>query len=130
MMSEPIERRCSGRGTITRFTKGGINIATHSSKLTVPPNMYTIPNFSQKLIELSNDKRDGFCGWGGLGGSLFHFNPELKIGIGYVPTDMLVGDLVNYKISLIEEIVADIVRKNQNHQHGNGDEGGVKENGS
>ncbi|CAA0079369.1 Uncharacterised protein [Halioglobus japonicus] len=67
----------------TSFTQGGVALfSTHGSKRGV----------SEKAL---NDGREGFYGWMGLGGSLFQWHPELKIGFGYVPTSLNVLDLVN-----------------------------------
>ena len=48
----------------TNFTQGGFNL-WESEYQTVFPMF------------------DGFIGWGGLGGSLFAWNPEKKLGIAY-----------------------------------------------
>ena len=32
--------------------------------------------------------RDGWYGWVGHGGSVMQWHPELKIGFGYVPTNL------------------------------------------
>ena len=39
---------------------------------------------SEKIREM----RNGYYGWYGLGGSVFQWNPRLKIGFAYVPTLM------------------------------------------
>ena len=72
MMSEPLERRGAGFGNVTRFTKGGMNVAKHSSKAdNVPSNIYHMPKYSDTMSKCFNDNRDGYCGWAGLGGSIF-----------------------------------------------------------
>jgi CubicO group peptidase (beta-lactamase class C family) len=42
-----------------------------------------------------NYGREGFYGWMGLGGSIFQWHPQHRIGFGYVPTSLNVLDLVN-----------------------------------
>ena len=42
-----------------------------------------------------NRGREGFYGWMGLGGSIFQWHPEHKIGFAYVPTSLNVLDIVN-----------------------------------
>ena len=39
--------------------------------------------------------REGFVGWMGYGGSVFMWNPENKIGFGYVPFDLIEIDMNN-----------------------------------
>ena len=43
----------------------------------------------------ANQGREGFYGWFGLGGSIFQWHPEHKIGFGYVPTSLNIFDIVN-----------------------------------
>ncbi|MGI9326698.1 MAG: serine hydrolase domain-containing protein [Pseudomonadales bacterium] len=42
-----------------------------------------------------NQGREGYFGWMGLGGSIFQWHPQLKIGFAYVPTSLNVLDIVN-----------------------------------
>jgi len=42
-----------------------------------------------------HDGREGFYGWLGLGGSIFQWHPEHKIGFAYVPTSLNWLDIVN-----------------------------------
>jgi hypothetical protein len=67
----------------TRFTQGGVASFSHVS------------NPSSTLDSGLNNGREGFFGWMGLGGSLFQWHPELRIGFGYVPTSLNVLDIVN-----------------------------------
>ena len=68
---------------VTRFTQGGVALFTPASKN------------STKVDRALNAGREGFYGWMGLGGSLFQWHPQYKIGFGYVPTSLNVLDLVN-----------------------------------
>ena len=67
----------------TRFTQGGV--ASFSK----------VSNPSSPLDSGLNNGREGFFGWMGLGGSLFQWHPEFRIGFGYVPTSLNVLDIVN-----------------------------------
>ena len=46
--------------------------------------------------------REGYYGWFGVGGSVFNWHPELKIGFGYVPTYLNWLDLQNGKAAKIQ----------------------------
>ncbi|MEM9623726.1 MAG: serine hydrolase domain-containing protein [Pseudomonadota bacterium] len=67
----------------TSFTQGGV--AEFQS---------TQPN-ADPIAKGLNNGREGFFGWMGLGGSIFQWHPEQKIGFAYVPTSLNVLDLVN-----------------------------------
>jgi CubicO group peptidase (beta-lactamase class C family) len=67
----------------TSFTQGGIALFTEATQN------------SSRIEKALNTGREGFYGWMGLGGSLFQWHPQLKIGFGYVPTSLNVLDLVN-----------------------------------
>lgn len=56
------------------------------------------------------ENRDGWYGWQGVGGSIMQWHPELQIGFGYVPTNLLYLDFANVKGALLQKMVADIVR--------------------
>ena len=42
-----------------------------------------------------HEGREGYFGWMGLGGSIFQWHPEKRIGFAYVPTSLNVLDMVN-----------------------------------
>jgi CubicO group peptidase (beta-lactamase class C family) len=67
----------------TRFTQGGVALFTETNRN------------STRIEQALNTGREGFYGWMGLGGSLFQWHPQFKIGFGYVPTSLNVLDLVN-----------------------------------
>ncbi len=69
--------------TRTTFTQGGV---AHFADTTPA---------SSDLDRAINTGREGFYGWMGLGGSLFQWHPQHRIGFGYVPTSLHVLDLVN-----------------------------------
>lgn len=81
MHSDPIK---ADMGFITTtFTQGGVAFFSECD------------GNSSQLDRAINTGREGFFGWMGLGGSLFQWHPELKIGFGYIPTSLNVIDLVN-----------------------------------
>lgn len=53
-----------------------------------------------------NTGREGFYGWMGLGGSIFQWHPELRIGFAYVPTSLHVIDIVNERGKVYQAEVA------------------------
>ena len=67
----------------TTFTQGGVALFTEPTRA------------SSKIEKALNAGRDGFYGWMGLGGSLFQWHPQHKIGFGYIPTSLNVLDFVN-----------------------------------
>jgi CubicO group peptidase (beta-lactamase class C family) len=67
----------------TAFTQGGVALFS-------PPG----PD-SNRMEKALNTGREGFYGWMGLGGSIFQWHPQSRIGFGYVPTSLNVLDLVN-----------------------------------
>ena len=77
----PVERDMLVLGTT--FTQGGL--------ATFPP-----PRAKDRPLDIGlNRGREGFFGWMGLGGSIFQWHPELKIGFAYVPTSLNALDIVN-----------------------------------
>ncbi|MEE8397424.1 MAG: serine hydrolase [Desulfobacterales bacterium] len=91
--------------TATTFTQGGVAL--------FPP---TTPECT-KMDRAMNQGREGFYGWMGLGGSLFQWHPQYKIGFGYVPTSLYVFDFVNERgkayqaevLSCVEKMSPDVV---------------------
>ena len=90
----PVERPM---GFTTRFTQGGVNL-------------YETVGAGSRLDHAANSGRDGFYGWMGLGGSLFQWHPELKIGFAFVPTRLHVMDFLNERGKAYQEAVLNIVR--------------------
>ena len=72
----------------TTFTQGGV--ATFAS-----PEADGTPGRVEPLAHGLNVGREGYYGWMGLGGSIFQWHPEHKIGFGYVPTSLNILDIVN-----------------------------------
>ncbi len=77
---KPVER--SMMAMRNTFTQGGV--AAFSSEASLTP-----------LEQGLNVGREGFIGWMGLGGSVFQWNPDKRIGFAYIPTSLNVLDLVN-----------------------------------
>ena len=96
---EPLQRNMLSFGTT--FTQGGL--------ATFPP-----PSPADSPIEAGlNRGREGFFGWMGLGGSVFQWHPEHKIGFGYVPTSLYVLDFVNERAKAYQaEVVRCVERMN------------------
>ena len=67
----------------TRFTQGGVDY------------FQTCEPGSPLLQRAFNTGREGFYGWMGLGGSIFQWHPERRIGFAFVPTSLHVPDFVN-----------------------------------
>ena len=57
--------------------------------------------------------RDGYYGWFGYGGSVFQWNPELKIGFAFTPTLLHYMDISNGRARKIQEEVSKCARKLQ-----------------
>ena len=77
---DPIPRNM---GFDSIFTQGGVAL------------FQTPEAHASRLSLATNQGREGFYGWMGLGGSIFQWHPERKIGFAYVPTSLHVLDLVN-----------------------------------
>ncbi len=81
MHHEPVQRNMSSLNT--SFTQAGLAL-------------FSAPAPSATRIDKGlHAGREGFYGWMGLGGSIFQWHPELKIGFAYVPTSLNVLDIVN-----------------------------------
>ncbi len=52
-------------------------------------------------------------GWGGWGGSVFQWHPELEMGYSYVPTLLHWFDLFNGKSVRLQKVAAECARKIQ-----------------
>ena len=86
----------------TSFTQGGIALFTEATQN------------SSRIEKALNTGREGFYGWMGLGGSLFQWHPQFKIGFGYVPTSLNVLDLVNERGKAYQtEVVKCVERMNK-----------------
>ena len=62
---------------------------------------------------------DGSYGWGGLGGSIFVWHPELEIGFAFVPNYMLWFDIHCLKAC---KLAAEVIRCAQKMVEGSGSE--------
>ncbi|MEM7219521.1 MAG: serine hydrolase domain-containing protein [Pseudomonadota bacterium] len=69
-------------GMPTTFTQGGVALFGGNAAGGV-------------LDRAINQGREGFYGWMGLGGSIFQWHPQKRIGFAYVPTSLHVMDFLN-----------------------------------
>jgi CubicO group peptidase (beta-lactamase class C family) len=83
----------------TSFTQGGVALFVEPAQK------------SSKADKALNVGREGFYGWMGLGGSLFQWHPQHKIGFGYVPTSLNILDLVNERGKAYQSEVISCVEK-------------------
>lgn len=71
-------------------------------------------NFSQGGINKFSEKdgvgRDGYFGWFGYGGSVFQWNPELKIGFAYTPNLLHWFDMTNGRGRLLQQEVVKCIK--------------------
>ena len=63
-----------------------------------------------KFSEEGGVGRDGYFGWFGYGGSVFQWNPELKIGFAYTPTLLHWFDMTNGRGRLLQQEVVNCVK--------------------
>ena len=54
--------------------------------------------------------RDGWWGWIGYSGSVFQWNPELKISFAYVPANPLLLDAGANRAGIIQGIIVSIIK--------------------
>lgn len=92
MHADPVKAKMGGL-FITNFTQGGVDCFTAPTPESTP------------LERAFRSGREGFYGWMGLGGSIFQWHPERKIGFGYVPTSLNALDLVNERGRVYQEEV-------------------------
>lgn len=79
--AQPVQRNMMSMNTT--FTQGGL--AT-----------FRQPDADDTALDIGlNSGREGYYGWMGLGGSIFQWHPERKVGFAYVPTSLNVSDIVN-----------------------------------
>ena len=78
------------------FTQGGVNVYNFPEQN--PPKMWCLSN------------NNGYIGWMGMGGSVFQWHPELKIGFGFNPFTHNHLDGNCYRGSRMQKIVVEIVK--------------------
>ena len=83
-------------GLKTTFTQGGIASFDTSAE-------------DRMLDTALNHGREGFYGWMGLGGSLFQWHPEKKIGFAFVPTTLHTMDFINERGKVFQTEVLKII---------------------
>tara|TARA_B100000029_G_scaffold387413_2_gene383420 strand:- start:529 stop:936 length:408 start_codon:yes stop_codon:yes gene_type:complete len=83
-------------GLKTTFTQGGIARFDTSVE--------------DRMLETAlNHGREGFCGWMGLGGSLFQWHPEKKVGFAFVPTTLHTLDFINERGKVFQTEILKII---------------------
>ncbi len=55
---------------------------------------------------MTNELRDGYFGWYGMGGSVFQWHPDLEIGFAFVMNQMYWFDVNNAKAAYLQKEVA------------------------
>jgi len=94
--AEPLRRPM---GMETTFTQGGVaHFGPHSRD-------------PQRIVRALNLGRDGFYGWMGLGGSIFQWHPERRIGFAFVPTSLHVPDFVNERGKVYQALAVDCLAR-------------------
>merc|ERR1719259_1155188 len=83
-------------GTVTNFTQGGV------AEFTASPG-----------APLIAQQRSGYVGWQGLGGSVFQWHPELKVGFAYVPSLLQTLDFYNTRGAYLQAQVKKCAEKLQ-----------------
>ena len=68
---------------------------------------------SHSTLQIFYEKREGFYGWYGFGGSVFQWQPELEIGFAFVPTLLFWSDIANNKAGQFQDIILKIVREKE-----------------
>ena len=68
---------------------------------------------SHSTLKIFYEKREGFYGWYGFGGSVFQWHPELEIGFAFVPTLLFWSDIANNKAGEFQDIILKIVREKE-----------------
>ena len=96
MHSNPKQATDTALGIATNFTQGGVNLYSSSTNDT-----------------RSMKARDGYAGSMGLGGSVFQWHPELKIGFAYVPSLLHAFDYENTRAAYLQEEVKKCAEKLQ-----------------
>ena len=89
---QPVDREMISMNTC--FTQGGL------AKFSNPGDA------GSKMERGLNEGREGFYGWMGLGGSIFQWHPEKRIGFAYVPTSLNLLDVVNERGKAYQREVA------------------------
>lgn len=94
-----------GMGTI--FTDGGVSYFDLDELNKHPRNEFFGNHPINRTCEYEgNARRKGYYGWNGFGGAVLQWHPELQIGFGYMPTDCIGMDFMNFRGSLLQEQVS------------------------
>ena len=66
-----------------------------------------------KIDKIFYERREGFFGWYGFGGSVMQWHPDLKIGFAYIPTLLSWIDMANNKGGKFQELIVKILENNE-----------------
>lgn len=99
----------TGGGSL--FSVGGFAYFDLDEMKKHPVNPYWNNYLSNQVTFQENAFRKGYYGWMGYGGSIMQWNPELKIGFGYIPLEIFGSDSNNVKASNLQQVMSDTVRK-------------------
>ena len=80
-------------------------------------NIFTLDENSTQAEKNLVQDRLGFIGWFGMGGSVFQWNPELKIGFAFVPTCLHLFDIADLRAAELQKIVIECVLRNHNKEN-------------
>jgi len=86
----------SNMGMQTNFTQGGVALFDGATS-----------NIIERAL---NQGREGFYGWMGLGGSIFQWHPEARVGFAFVPTQLHVLDFVNERGKVYQKEIMKCLR--------------------
>ena len=92
----------------THLSQGGVN--HYRQSLFLSGHLYKIVS---REGDLFCHGRSGFVGWMGFGGSCFQWNPRLKIGFAFIPTELEM-DLTNMRAGMLQEAVVRVVARESN----------------
>ena len=96
--SDATREKLGRGGFISHFTKGGF------AKFQDDQDP-SLTECERHCTDQINKGREGYYGWMGLGGSIFQWNPELKISIAYVPFELNILDLYNTRGKMLQKAV-------------------------
>ena len=86
----------------------GESTSTGMSSFVLDTCLHLYKIFATREGDLFCHGRSGFFGWMGFGGSCFQWNPQLKIGFAFVPTELEI-DLTNMRAGMLQEAVVRVV---------------------
>lgn len=93
---------------VTNYTQSGIHaFDMNKTKKFRKARNQELTVFDKHLSEY----RHGWFGWIGYGGAVFQWNPQHKVGFSYVPTDLLIFDIMATRAAKLQQLTIDILTK-------------------